>query len=121
MSESSCPKCKCTYPYMDRSMWVCPDCGHEWSDGNQGAAEGSTDGSDGALVVKDAHGTILNDGDSVIVIKDLKIKGSSSAVKGGTKVKQIRLQESSDGHNISCKIEGFGSMNLKSEYVKKSN
>jgi protein PhnA len=71
--------------------------------------------------VKDVHGNILQTGDSVVVIKDLKVKGSSLVVKGGTKVKNIRLVESSDGHNIACKIDGLGSMNLKSEFVKKSN
>lgn len=83
-------------------------------------AADADDGSAAAFVVKDAHGNVLHDGDSVTVIKDLKVKGSSAVVKVGTKVKGIRLIESDDGHNIGCKIEGFGAMNLKSEFIKKS-
>jgi len=89
---------------------VCPECAHEWS--NDTTAEG-----DDATVVKDAYGNILNDGDSVTVIKDLKVKGSSSVVKVGTRVKNIRLVDGD--HNIDCKIDGIGSMSLKSEFVKK--
>lgn len=93
-------------------MLVCPECGHEWSlSGDDGAAD---DGS----VVKDANGTVLSDGDSVVVIKDLKVKGSSSVVKVGTKVKNIRLVDGD--HNIDCKITGIGAMQLKSEFVKKA-
>jgi protein PhnA len=92
-------------------MFVCPECAHEWS------KEVVTETSDEALVVKDAHGCVLQDGDSVTVIKDLKVKGSSSVVKVGTKVKNIRLVEGD--HNIDCKIDGIGPMKLKSEFVKK--
>jgi len=107
-----CPRCGSEYTYEDRNMLVCPECAHEWS--KETAAEASED----ELVVKDAHGSILRDGDSVTVIKDLKVKGSSSVVKVGTKVKNIRLVEGD--HNIDCRIEGIGPMKLKSEFVKKA-
>ncbi len=94
---------------------MCPECAHEWSSA-AGTATETSDETD----VRDAHGNPLADGDSVIVIKDLKVKGSSSVVKGGTKVRNIRLTEASDGHNIACKIDGIGAMNLKSEFVKKA-
>ncbi|AWL96377.1 MULTISPECIES: zinc ribbon domain-containing protein YjdM [Bradyrhizobium] len=110
-----CPACSSEHVYQDRDLWVCPECGHEWS----GAAEAAADTAQDAGV-RDANGNVLADGDSVIVIKDLKIKGSSSVVKGGTKVRNIRLQDASDGHNIACKIDGIGAMNLKSEFVKKA-
>jgi protein PhnA len=110
-----CPKCSSEQAYQDRGLWVCPECAHEWSAENSGMAETSREPS-----VRDAHGNVLSDGDSVIVIKDLKVKGSSSVVKGGTKVKNVRLTEATDGHNIACKIEGIGAMNLKSEFVKKA-
>jgi protein PhnA len=106
-----CPKCNSEYTYEDGNMYVCPECAHEWS------KEGS-DTEDEGLVVKDAHGNLLEDGDSVTVIKDLKVKGSSSTVKVGTKVKNIRLVEGD--HNIDCKIDGIGAMKLKSEFVKKA-
>lgn len=93
-------------------MWVCPECAHEWNS-QESAAASAVDS------IKDAHGNILKDGDSVAVIKDLKVKGSSSSIKVGTKVKNIKLTDGSDGHNIACKIDGFGAMNLKSEFVKK--
>ena len=115
---SNCPKCNSDNVYFDGSLWNCPDCAHEWS-AQTGNSDASASESD-SLVVKDAHGNVLSDGDSVTVIKDLKVKGSSSSVKVGTKVKGIRLVDSSDGHNISCKIDGFGAMNLKSEFVKKA-
>jgi protein PhnA len=116
MSEVNCPKCQSEYAYQDGNMWVCPECAHEWNE-NDTEVRSTND----ETVVKDAHGNVLNDGDTVIVIKDLKIKGSKNAVKGGTKVKGIRLTpDSSDGHDISCKIDGFGAMGLKSEYVKKA-
>lgn len=113
-NNHKCPKCGSEDSYFDGSLQVCPACFHEW---NPIAAESSTQAADDSI--KDAHGTILQDGDTVSVIKDLKVKGSSSVVKVGTKVKNIRLVESTDGHNISCKIDGFGAMNLKSEFVKK--
>jgi protein PhnA len=93
-------------------MFVCPECAHEWSNA------AVTETSDEVLVVKDAYGSVLQDGDSVTVIKDLKVKGSSSVVKVGTKVKNIRLVEGD--HNIDCKIDGIGPMKLKSEFVKKA-
>jgi protein PhnA len=108
----ACPKCNSTYTYEDGELYICPECAHEWS---QKAAEES--GGD-ALVVKDANGNLLVDGDSVTVIKDLKIKGSSSVVKVGTKVKNIRLVDGD--HNIDCKIDGIGAMKLKSEFVRKA-
>ncbi|MBC7658837.1 MAG: alkylphosphonate utilization protein [Chitinophagaceae bacterium] len=117
-NQTKCPKCGSEHIYEDRGLWVCPECAHEWT-GGSGAVE-TSDAPTGPLVVKDAHGNVLQDGDSVTVIKDLKVKGSSTVVKVGTKVKGIRLIDSDDGHNIGCKIEGFGQMNLKSEFIKKS-
>jgi len=105
-----CPQCGSEYPYQDGSLWICPECSHEWSEATPAAPEEG---------VRDANGNLLADGDSVTVIKDLKVKGSSLVVKGGTKVKNIRLQDATDGHNIACKIDGIGQMNLKSEFVKK--
>lgn len=115
-NTQSCPKCSSSDAYFDGSLWNCPSCFHEWTLNLSHAEEETTDAQ-----IRDAHGNILQEGDSVTVIKDLKVKGSSSSVKVGTKVKNIRLNfNSSDGHNISCKIDGFGAMNLKSEFVKKS-
>jgi protein PhnA len=112
MSEAPvCPECKSEYAYEDGAMWVCPDCGHEWSPSAEPEA------SSGEKVIKDAVGNILQDGDTVSVIKDLKIKGSSQVVKVGTKVKNIRLVDGD--HDIDCKIPGIGAMGLKSEFVKK--
>ncbi len=111
MSLPNCPKCNSEYTYEDRNLFVCPMCGHEWTE-NQDAQSDENEN-----VVKDAHGNVLNDGDTVVVIKDLKVKGSSSVLKQGTKVKNIRLVEGD--HNIDCKIDGFGAMKLKSEFVKK--
>ena len=107
-----CPKCGSEYTYEDGNMFVCPECAHEWS------KEAVAESADEALVVKDAHGNVLQDGDSVSVIKDLKVKGSSLVVKVGTKVKNIRLVEGD--HNIDCKVDGIGPMKLKSEFVKKA-
>ncbi|MGL6077619.1 zinc ribbon domain-containing protein YjdM [Methyloversatilis discipulorum] len=109
-SLPKCPQCSSEYTYEDGSMYVCPECAHEWP---QQAAEAA----DQARVVKDAYGNVLTDGDSVTLIKDLKVKGSSSALKVGTKVKSIRLVEGD--HDIDCRIDGFGAMQLKSEFVKK--
>lgn len=118
MSVESCPKCQSEDIYQDSNLWICPMCSHEWveqdSTNEPLVNEQTEDG------VRDANGNMLATGDSVIVIKDLKIKGSSGVVKGGTKVKNIRLTDAGDGHDISCKIDGFGSINLKSEYVKKA-
>ncbi len=110
MQLPHCPKCDSTYTYEDNGMYICPECAHEWN-----PAE-ATEESD-VLIVKDANGNLLADGDSVTVVKDLKVKGSSSMLKIGTKVKNIRLVEGD--HNIDCKIDGFGPMKLKSEFVKK--
>lgn len=107
-----CPQCKSEFTYEDGGMIVCPECGYEWA--MVAAAESAEIGK----VVKDAYGNILRDGDSVTVIKDLKVKGSSSVVKVGTKVKNIRLVDGD--HDIDCKIEGIGAMGLKSEFVKKA-
>lgn len=107
-----CPKCESPYTYEDGEMYVCPECGHEWAKSGEAVADVDE------LVVKDANGNRLEDGDSVTVIKDLKVKGSSSVVKVGTKVKNIRLVDGD--HNIDCKIPGIGAMQLKSEFVKKS-
>ena len=119
----TCPRCSSEHVYPDGSLWVCPECAHEWNP--QAGADGSGAGGSGAEEapaqgVRDAHGNPLADGDSVTVIKDLKVKGSSLVVKGGTKVKNIRLTDGADGHNIACKIDGIGAMNLKSEFVKKA-
>ncbi len=108
----NCPKCGSEYTYEDGSMYICPECAHEWS------SEGNADQNEGGLIVKDSNGTLLQDGDAVTVIKDLKVKGSSSVVKVGTKVKNIRLVEGD--HDIDCKIDGIGAMKLKSEFVKKA-
>jgi protein PhnA len=105
----SCPECNSEYTYEDRDLYVCPECAHEWKHDVQD--EEAED------IVKDSNGNILSDGDTVSVIKDLKVKGSSSVVKVGIKVKGIRLVEGD--HNIDCKIEGIGPMKLKSEFVKK--
>ncbi len=111
-----CPKCKSTYTYEDGALCVCPECAHEWSRTAASAEAPAT--SDGARVVKDAHGNVLKDGDTVVVVKDLKVKGASSALKAGTKVKGIRLVDGD--HDIDCRIDGFGAMGLKSEFVKKA-
>lgn len=106
----NCPQCNSEYTYEDGSLYVCPECSHEWSQSTQEAGE--------EKVIRDANGTPLQDGDTVTVIKDLKIKGSSGVVKVGTKVKNIRLVDGD--HDIDCKIPGIGAMKLKSRFVKKS-
>lgn len=116
-SESKCPKCNSENTYADGNLWICPECSHEWT---QFDTKKAVEEEPQTHVFRDAHGNVLNDGDSVVVIKDLKIKGSSSVVKVGTKVKSIRLAESGDGHDIACKIDGIGAINLKSEFVKKA-
>ncbi|MBI6874392.1 zinc ribbon domain-containing protein YjdM [Clostridium aciditolerans] len=107
----NCPKCNSEYTYEDRGLFVCPECAYEWT------LESLTENNEDEKIVKDANGNILKDGDTVAVIKDLKVKGSSSSIKIGTKVKNIRLVDGD--HNIDCKIDGFGAMQLKSEFVKK--
>ena len=106
-----CPACGSAFTYEDGPLLICPECAHEWTAAQADAAEE-------ADVVRDANGNVLADGDTVTVIKDLKMKGSSLVVKVGTKVKNIRLV--GGDHNIDCKIEGFGAMKLKSEFVRKS-
>ena len=107
----NCPKCNSEYTYEDGPLLVCPECGHEWT------LDSESEASEEVKVYKDANGNVLNDGDTVTVIKDLKVKGSSSVLKQGTKVKNIRLVDAD--HDIDCKIDGFGPMKLKSEFVKK--
>ncbi|MBK7686102.1 MAG: alkylphosphonate utilization protein [Rhodocyclaceae bacterium] len=109
----ACPKCNSEFTYEDGAMLVCPECAHEWS-----ALAAAGENIEVTREVKDAVGNVLKDGDSVTVMKDLKVKGSSSVVKVGTKVKNIRLVEGD--HNIDCKIDGIGAMGLKSEFVKKA-
>jgi len=104
-----CPKCSSEYTYEDNGILTCPECSHEWSV--------ESDKAEDKNIIKDANGNILNNGDSVVLIKALKIKGKSSAIKAGTKVKNIQLVD--EDHNIDCKIDGFGRMGLKSEFVRK--
>lgn len=113
----NCPACASEFSYHDGIQYVCPECGHEWMPGDDAAA-----GQDDALEARDAHGNTLADGDSVTVIKDLKVKGSSSVIKVGTKVKSIRLIEgdAEGGHNLDCKVEGIGALKLTSKFVKKA-
>ena len=108
-----CPLCHSQHVYQDRDLWICPECAHEFVPGE--AIE-----SEATQICQDANGQPLQDGDSVVLIKDLKVKGASGVLKSGTKVKSIRVIEPEAGHNIACRIEGFGAMNLKSEYVKKA-
>jgi protein PhnA len=107
-----CPECNSEYTYEDGLNYVCPECAHEWS------IEVAESREDDARIIKDSNGNVLQDGDTVSVIKDLKVKGSSAVVKVGTKVKNIRLVEGD--HDIDCKIDGIGAMKLKSEFVKKA-
>jgi protein PhnA len=107
-----CPQCGSTYAYPDGGQWTCPECAHEWS-----AADTPVDAMP---VVRDAVGNLLADGDSVTVVKDLKVKGASGPLKVGTRVKSIRLVDGADGHDIDCRIDGFGAMRLKSAFVKKA-
>ncbi len=107
-----CPKCSSEFTYEDGGMYVCPECAHEWS------ADAAADSAEQKTEIRDAVGNVLADGDSVTVIKDLKVKGSSLVVKVGTKVKNIRLVDGD--HDIDCKIDGIGAMQLKSEFVKKA-
>ena len=107
----ACPVCGLENTYFDGEQYVCPDCTHEWS------LTDDTESTESERVIKDANGQVLRDGDTVTVIKDLKVKGSSSVVKVGTKVKNIRLVDGD--HDIDCKIDGIGAMGLKSEFVKK--
>ena len=108
-----CPKCSSEYTYEDGNSLICPECSHEWNPGEKEEASEQV-----KRVIKDAHGQILEDGDTVVVVKDLKVKGSSNSVKVGTKVKNIRLCDGD--HDIDCRIPGFGAMKLKSQFVKKA-
>lgn len=108
-----CPKCKSEYTYPIDDLMVCPDCYNEWNPSEEAA-------NNDHLKVVDANGNELKTGDSVVVIKDLPVKGAPKSIKSGTKVKNIRVVEGIDGHNIDCKIDGFGSMSLKSEFVRKA-
>jgi len=106
----NCPECGSEYTYEDGTLYVCPECAHEWG-------KDSVQEDNDTQVIKDSNGNILNDGDTVSVIKDLKVKSSSSVIKVGTKVKNIRLVEGD--HDIDCKVDGIGAMKLKSQFVKK--
>ncbi|HEY6897459.1 MAG TPA: zinc ribbon domain-containing protein YjdM [Rhodocyclaceae bacterium] len=107
-----CPQCSSEFTYEDGNLYICPECAHEWS------KDAAAEQTEQAKEVRDAVGNVLQDGDTVTVIKDLKVKGSSSVVKVGTKVKNIRLVDGD--HDIDCKIDGIGQMGLKSEFVKKA-
>ncbi len=117
-----CPKCNSVNIYPDGNLWMCPECSNEWHPSTMAqqmneevdAAAAADDG-----LVRDSNGAVLNDGDSVTVIKELKIKGATSSIKVGTKVRNIRLKDAGDGHDIACKIDGIGSINLKSQFVRK--
>ncbi len=108
----NCPKCNSEYTYEDGSILICPECSYEWNEENE---------VQNIMTIKDVNSNILNDGDAITIIKDLKVKGSSSSIKMGTKVKNIRLiEDNGDGHDIECKIDGFGIIKLKSSVVKKA-
>ena len=117
MSDTAtpCPRCKSEYAYENGSLMVCPECNYEWNPAEEVAEEQIR-----AFVVKDAHGNILQDGDTVVIVKDLPVKGAPKSIKTGMKVKNIKLIDGDGGHNIECKVDGFGGMVLKSEFVKKA-
>ncbi len=112
MSLPACPKCQCEYVYEDQQLLICPECAHEWNPNNTN--------DDDAILVKDANGTVLNDGDKVTVAKDLKIKGSSQVIKIGTKAVVRRVLDKKD-HELDCKVEGIGEMMVTAKFVKKAN
>lgn len=116
-NETHCPQCNSENIYEDGPLWICPECSHEW---NPQEMKAQAAAAAEAGIIRDSNGNVLADGDSVTVIKELRIKGSSSVVKVGTKVKNIRLVDGGDGHDIACKIDGIGSINLKSEFVRKA-
>lgn len=118
-NETQCLKCHSENIYYDGMLWICPECGYEWRATSTELAETDLLAAESDNHIRDANGNVLSSGDSVTVIKELKIKGSSAVVKVGTKVKNIRLVDGGDGHDIACKIDGIGSINLKSEFVKK--
>lgn len=115
-----CPQCSSEYTYEMNNLVVCPECGHEWVPAAEGATDGAGTAAAGERVIKDAVGNVLNDGDTVTVVKALKVKGNPSGIKAGTKVRNIRLVDGVDGHDIDCRIDGFGAMQLKSSVVKKA-
>lgn len=118
MSLPNCPKCNSEYTYEDGALLICPMCGHEWT---QAEVEQAEQEQAEAGIIRDSVGNVLADGDAVTVIRDLKVKGSSTPIKVGTKVKSIRLlHDAPDDHDIDCKIDGFGAMKLKSSVVKKA-
>jgi protein PhnA len=110
-----CPKCKCEYTYPSDNLLVCPECFYEWD-----PADTTDENVEVTTKVLDSNGNELQNGDSVVIIKDLPVKGAPKSIKSGTKVKNIRLTDGNDGHNIDCKIDGFGAMVLKSEFVRKA-
>lgn len=119
-NPTRCPECQSEDIYQDGAIWICPVCSHEWGAVAAANTESASEGSDNASI-RDANGAVLADGDAVTVLKELKIKGAGSSIKVGTKVKNIRLvADASDGHNIVCKIEGAGTIYLKSEFVRKA-
>jgi len=107
----NCPECNSEYTYEDGALYMCPECAHEWP------IEAAPEPEEAGLIVKDSNGNLLQDGDSITVIKDLKVKGTPQGIKMGTRVKNIRLVEGD--HNIDCNVPGIGAMKLKSEFVKK--
>jgi protein PhnA len=118
-TEPKCPKCNSENVYPDGNLWVCPECSHEWT-----LNAATVKAMDANLVVdddliRDSNGTVLNDGDDVTLIKELKVKGSTATLKVGTKAKNIRLIDAGDGHDISCRMDGIGMINLKSQFVRK--
>lgn len=116
-NETQCPKCHSENIYQDGNLWICPECANEWTPSE---ASATTEEEVVDTAIRDSNGNVLADGDSVTVIKELRIKGSTSVVKVGTKVKNIRLVDGGDGHDIACKIHGIGAINLKSEFVRKA-
>lgn len=114
-NPTKCPKCQSENIYQDGNLWMCPECSNEWTHKESAAALDAVIDT----TVKDAHGNILADGDTVSIVKDLKIKGASSTIKSGTKVRNIKIVDPVDGHNVSCRIDGLGAINLKSEFLKK--
>jgi protein PhnA len=112
MSDTpTCPNCRSAITYPTGTSWMCGECGHEWN-------QDEVDAENAPAVVKDANGNVLKDGDDVIIVKDLPVKGAPKSIKAGTKVRAIRLTDGD--HNIDCKVDGFGAMALKSEFVKKA-
>ena len=114
--EYNCPKCDSGNTYQDINLWVCLECSNEWDPSSSVSVDDSVSAP---IKVSDSNGNVLKDGDSVVLIKDLKVKGAQSGLKVGTKVKNIRLIESNDGHDIECKVPAFGGIYLKSEFVKR--